>query len=236
MYSRHLAFIHDNAYTDFSRRVADEIVMVLRDAGVGSGLIVEAGCGSGVLAARLLASGYDVFGFDVSPAMVALARANAPGATVRVADLKTAAIPRCAAVVCLGEVVTYVAGGLPTLRRFFRRVHDALPPGGLLVFDFMHSARGRTFLPKSVSGPDWRMVVRADFDARTRTLTRRMAIVRRLKSTTVRSRETHRVHVYDRPTMAATLKRIGFGVHMSRSIGKYRLLRGDTAVVARRGL
>jgi SAM-dependent methyltransferase len=234
LYSRHLSFIHDTAFGDFSRRVAPEVVRILHRAGIRDGTVIEVGCGSGELARRLTAAGFTVYGFDVSPAMIARARRRAPDATFRVADLTTAAIPRCEAVVSIGEVVTYARGGLPVLRRFFRRVHDALPPGGLLLFDFMHSARGRTYPPRTLRGRGWSMTVRADYSARTRTLTRHIDTVRRIGTRTHRGRETHAVRIYDRQSMVSALRRIGFHVSASRSIGPHPLLPGDTAVAARR--
>ena len=156
--------MHDSAFGDFSRHVAPEILTILRSAGVRSGRIVEIGCGSGLLAKHLSAAGYEVLGFDVSPAMITLARQRAPRARFRVGDLRSLPLPSCDAVICVGEVVTYVSGGLPVLRRFFRRAYDALPPGGLLVFDFMHSARQRTYPARTIGAKDWSMVVRADYN------------------------------------------------------------------------
>jgi hypothetical protein len=135
--------------------------------------------------------------------------------------------------VSIGEVVTYVRGGLPVLRRFFRRVHDALSPGGLLLFDFMHSARGRTYPARTMRGTGWSMTVQADYSARTRTLTRHIDTARRIRSQTHRGHETHTVRIYDRLSMVSVLRRTGFHVSTSRSIGPCQLLPGDTAVVAR---
>jgi SAM-dependent methyltransferase len=62
---------------------------MLRLAGDVSGRrILDAGCGSGPLSAALLAKGADVTGFDLSAAMVRLARQRlGDDADVRVADL-----------------------------------------------------------------------------------------------------------------------------------------------------
>src|SRR5213075_2913124 len=74
LYSTDLAFVHDAAFGEFNRRVAPEIVKILRGAGIRAGRVVDAGCGSGILAQRLIAAGYDVAASDVSPAMIRLAR------------------------------------------------------------------------------------------------------------------------------------------------------------------
>lgn len=234
LYSRDLAFIHDSAFTASSDRAAQPILTLLHDAGIERGRIVEIGCGSGRLASRLSKHGHRVAGFDVSAAMIALARVNAPRATFRVASLSALKIPACDALIALGEVVTYVPGGLPVLRAFFSRVHAALAPGGLFIFDFMRSARGRTYSGLVHSGDGWTLAVRADYNRRTHVLTRRMAIVRRAGRRNTYSREVHRVRVYDAASIVRTLRRIGFRVSIGRSIGSYRLMKGDSAVVARR--
>jgi SAM-dependent methyltransferase len=234
MYAADLAHIHHTAFGGFADAVAPEVRRILKRAGIVRGRIVEIGCGSGRLARRLSAAGYDVRGFDISPAMVRLARTVAPRARFGVGSLTRIRIPRCDAVIALGEVVTYAPGGLAALSRFFTRVHDALPPGGLLIFDFMESAAGRTYAPKTLIGDGWTMTVAATFDSKTRVLRRRIIIVRRAGRASRRSRETHRVRIYGRREIRTALARAGFTATMRRSFGSHRLLRGDVAVVARR--
>ena len=198
------------------------------------GTVVEAGCGSGIVAERLVGCGYDVVGFDISPAMVKLARSRAPKGRFTIASLASAKIPPCDAVIAIGEVVTYVPGGLPALRRFFRTCCRAIRPGGLLIFDFIESARRRTFPVRTVEGDGWTLIVGAEFDRAHALLTRRMTIVRTIGKKIRRSRETHRVRVYSRREMSAALRDAGFLASMSRHYGRCRLMRGDVAVIARR--
>lgn len=245
MYAADLAHIHDTRFGGFADEVAPHLLRILRQVlsrrsgaaakadGIRGGRIVEVGCGSGRLARHLTDRGYAVHGSDVSPAMIRLARRHAPRAQFTVASLADVKVPRCHAVVGLGEVVTYVRGGLPALSRFFARVHDALEPGGLFVFDFMASADGRTFATRTHEGAGWSMAVSADYDRASRTLTRRMVMVRRVGGRTRRSRETHHVHIYTRREIRTALARAGFRVvAMTQALGGYRLLKGDVAVVA----
>jgi len=234
MYRTDLAHIHDAAFSDFAKAVAPEIMRTLRRAGVGDGRVVEFGCGSGVLAAHLHRSGYEVSAFDISPAMIRLARKNAPGVRFRVASLRSADIPSCDAVVGIGEVVTYVSGGRNSLQRFFSRAHAALRPGGLLIFDFLESASHRTYPTKTLKGSHWTLAVSATFSRSRRILTRRMTITRPVRRGERRTRETHHVRVFDRKMIDRLLKQYGFAVTMRRSYGRYRLLPGDVAVIARR--
>ena len=235
MYSKALARIHDSHFGEVARRAAPNIVRILERAQLSHGaVVVEVGCGSGILARYLTDRGYCVTGVDCSAAMIRLARAKAPLAHFRVASLATARIPRCDAVVGVGEVIGYVDGGLPALRSFVDRVRRALNPGGLLIFDFMESAAGRTYPTKTFQGDDWTIAVTAGFDRQTKILTRRIAIVSRFGRHPLPSTETHRIRIYPRRQILELLEDCGFSVEVRRSYGRYRLMRGDVAVVARK--
>jgi SAM-dependent methyltransferase len=235
VYFTDLAHIHDAGFGRFARQAAAEIAAILRRHGIHQGRIVEVGCGSGLTAGGLAACGYEVTGYDISNAMIRLARRRAPGATFHVGSLASLVVPACDAVVSVGEVVAYVPGGLPVLSRFFRRAFAALRPGGVLIFDFMASAQGRTYAPKTVSGRGWRFEASASFNRSTQVLTRRIDMQRDLGGRLRRSSETHRVRVYRRAAMMRALERAGFSAATSRSLGRMPLLAGDRAVVARKG-
>jgi SAM-dependent methyltransferase len=234
MYSTDLAHIHDTGFDDYAQRVAPEIVRILRRHGIRRGTVVEVGCGSGTVARHLTRCGYDVIGYDISAAMIRLARAKAPRARFRVGSLTTIRIPRCAAVVSVGEVVTYVPGGRRALERFFARVHRALEPRGLLIFDFIASARRRTYASRTRRGDGWSVTVRAPYDPSTGVITRRLVMTRRVGARVRRTRETHRIHVYTRREMLASVAGAGFDARASDAFGRCGLIVSDLGIVARR--
>ena len=95
-YQRDLAFIHDRGYGLHADRCAPGILELL--SGIGDGLVLEFGCGSGALTRHLLAAGLRVVATDASPDMLALAReALGPDA-----DLRRLALPgdRCPVIRC----------------------------------------------------------------------------------------------------------------------------------------
>jgi SAM-dependent methyltransferase len=228
LYGSDLAYIHHAGFSDFAIRAAPEIIGILRRHGITSGCVVDAGCGSGILSSALVAAGYDVVGFDASPAMIRLARRNAPGARFRVASLASMALPPCDAIVAAGEVVSYAV----SLRRFFARAHGSLRPRGLFVFDFVESSTRRTYLPKGMVTADWALAVRADVSRDGRELVRRIVTARRVGRRWRRQFEIHRVHIRRRSEMRQLLTAAGFSAVMGAAYGRCRLMAGDVAVIA----
>ena len=231
MYSADLAYIHDAGFGDFARKAAPEIIRILRKHGIRSGRVVEVGSGSGILARCLVDAGFDVTGIDRSRDMIKLARAKAPEATFRQGSLTRTRIPRCKAVIAIGEVVSYVS---TSLRPFFTRVHASLERGGVLVFDFMESGERRTYAGKSFEGPDWAVILRATLEDDGQTLTRRMTLLRNIGGKYRRTHETHRVRLRDCGDVRDALQDAGFSVTLRRSYGRHRLMPGDVAVIARK--
>ena len=233
MYGPDLAYIHDSGFGDFAREAAPELIRLLHAQAIRSGHVVEAGCGSGILAKRLVDAGYRVTGFDRSAAMIRLARARASGAAFHVRSIEDIRVPTCDAVIAIGEVVSYV-GAWRTVQRFFHRVHGALASDGLFIFDFIESGEERTYPDRRHEGETWALVARAELGDRGRVLTRRMTIFRDVRGMRRKTREVHRVRIHPRAMIAAALRSAGFAVDMRRSYGRCRLMPGDVAVIARR--
>lgn len=93
-------------------------------------LLVDLGCGAGLLAPHLAGKGYRHVGVDVSAS--ALAQAVAHGvAAVRGDVCRTPLVDGCADVVCAGEILEHVADLSAAVGEACR----LLRPGGLLVLD-----------------------------------------------------------------------------------------------------
>jgi SAM-dependent methyltransferase len=145
-YGRDLAHSHDTGFGDFARRATLGLLRLLRRSGIRHGLVVDLGCGSGIWARALVDAGYDVLGVDISADMLAIARDRVPEARFEHASLFEAELPGCAAVTSLGECAGYAfdeRSGPAALATLFARVHAALQPGGLLVFDLAAPGRER---------------------------------------------------------------------------------------------
>lgn len=223
-YQTDLAYIHDAAFTGFVRDAAPWLLRRLRSHGIGSGLVVDLGCGSGRWAAELLRAGYDVEGIDLSRAMIALAKRHAPQARFRVDSLLRARIPKCAAVTAIGECVNYAFDSSHSdaaLQALFRRVHDALPPGGLFIFDAAEPGIAAAVPARSwFEGRDWAILLEIVEQPRARTCVRSMTVFRRVSGAYRRSEEIHPIRLYRRRQMRRMLEQGGFEVEVVDGYGK----------------
>jgi 2-polyprenyl-6-hydroxyphenyl methylase/3-demethylubiquinone-9 3-methyltransferase len=99
-------------------------------AAAGGGLLVDLGCGGGLLAPQVAAKGYRHVGVDVTAS--ALARAAGHGVVPVRADITAVPlVDGCADVVAAGEILEHVTD-LPAVLAEACRL---LRPGGLLVID-----------------------------------------------------------------------------------------------------
>ncbi len=86
------------------RRPHPYLVEVLKSGGLTQGLVIDLGCGSGILSHAIYQAGYDVLGVDISEAMIAIARQRVPRGEFRVESLLTAKLPPSVAIAAVGEV------------------------------------------------------------------------------------------------------------------------------------
>lgn len=227
-YDTDLAWIHHTGFSEFAESAAPGILALLAKHGVRDGRVVDAGCGSGVLARALTDGGFRVTGFDASPAMVDLARRTAPRASFFVSTFSTAAIEECDAILAVGEVLNYAT--LDEVRPFARNAHRALRPGGVLLFDVAERGAYPPHDERRLGGDDWSVIVIKDSDGRT--LTRRVLTFRAIDGEVRRSEEVHALALYDRGALIAVLREAGFRVSVRRSYGSRRLPKGHAVYVA----
>jgi len=238
-YGPDLAYIHDAGFGDYALGSAPGILGILRDSGISEGLAVDLGCGSGLWARALTDAGYRVLGIDISEEMIALARRRVPEAEFRVSSLFESDILPCKAVTAIGECFNYTFGpqaGGERLHRLFRRVYEALVPGGAFIFDVAEPGQVRSREPvRSFStGEDWAVLVEKQEDTEHKTLTRRIVSFRKAGEHYRRSQETHLLRLYRSAEISAGLRRVGFRVRTRRGYGRYLLPKAHAAFVARR--
>lgn len=113
----------------------DAILDVFAEYVGDAGPIADLGCGQGQLTDYLAASGYDVFGIDLSPEMLAIARATYPELRFGEGSMTELDIPdgSVAGVLSWYSTIHTPPTVVPTILAEFRRV---LAPGGYLLLGF----------------------------------------------------------------------------------------------------
>lgn len=116
---------------DFLRALDALLVPLVRPGAA----LLDLCCGTGRVTAGLCARGFRLTGLDVSRAMLAYARRNAPAARFVRADARAFALPaRFDAVVSTFDSLNHILT-LRELTAVFRNVRRALAPGGVFFFD-----------------------------------------------------------------------------------------------------
>ncbi len=207
-YEEDLAFVHQDGFTD----LAEAAARMLHDFVSPPALVVDLGCGGGTLLRALLDSGFSGHGVDLSPAMIDLAAHVVPEATLAVGDAFAVEIPRCDAVTAVGEVFNYafVEHGEADVQAAFRRIHDALNPGGVFLFDVATLGRaGNGPTQAKRAGKGWRVEARAE--EADGWLTRTIDTWRNQPDGTTRhTQEVHRLRLMDPTWVMDALAAAGF--------------------------
>lgn len=238
-YKEDLAYIHDVGHSDYALKSAPGILDILAQNNIREGLIVDLGCGSGLSALEFMKAGYRVLGVDVSEALIAIARTRVPTAEFRVDSLFKTNIGSCNAVTSIGECFNYLFdpdNNHQTLVQLFRRIYNALVPGGVFIFDIAepgqvtqeNTAKGFT------EGKDWIVLVEKKEDRDRATLSRRIITLSKVGEHYRRDDEVHHLQLYEVTDIAEELHRVGFQVQILRSYGQYNLPPAHAGFVARK--
>ena len=164
-------------YDPWSASVVEDIAFYVDEAKACDGPVVELAVGSGRIAVPIAQAGRTVIGVDLSPGMLAVARALAEehgvGSRVdlRVGDLREPPVDeRVQLVICPFRSLLHMPDEAEKLRAL-RAAHALLEPGGRLVFDVFAPS------PEDIAETDglWLereqgIFERADWDESTRTL------------------------------------------------------------------
>ena len=221
LYQCDLAYVQAVAFETLARGAAPEIIRRLQNLQYSSPK-----SNGRRMWSRAINKSSDVTGVDTSAELLELARVNVPTAHFVQSSIYDAEIRDYDAVVAVGEPLTYHAEDADTdnlIGVFLQRTAEALPPGGLLIFDVIGlgepSLAGKTWS----SGEDWAVLVETTENQTARTLVRDIEVFRRVLDAYRRSHEVHRVRLFDVSILRKQLSLYGFATEMSRSYGTQKL-------------
>jgi SAM-dependent methyltransferase len=161
-YRHDLAAVHHRGFGAHAAACAPGIVDLLAPVRARNGLILELGCGTGLLTTELIAAGHRVIATDASLAMLEVARGlvGESAEEVRQLTLPDDPLPRADAIVAVGHPLSYLPDA-DAVSRALVAIAEALRPGGLLAMDLcdLEWGRARRDTPNFArSGADWAII------------------------------------------------------------------------------
>jgi SAM-dependent methyltransferase len=236
-YRRDLAEIHHLGFGFHADACAPGIIALLERVRARDGLVLELGCGTGLLTRHLVDAGHRVIATDASPAMLAIAAEHVPDAEdLRQITLPADPLPRADAVVSVGHVLNYLPYGA-AIDRALVAVAGALRPGGVLALDLCDLEWGRVRRDQpnyGDVGDDWALVTRFSVPSPDR-FVREMATFRRnADGSWRRDDERHDNVLIDTGRVPSLLAGHGVQARIAPAFGAEDLPAGLVAVIGHR--
>jgi SAM-dependent methyltransferase len=221
-YQRDLALVHNLGFGFHADACAPGILRLLEPVRARDGLVVEIGCGSGLLTRYLLDAGHRVIATDASPAMLDLARQVAGDAEeIREVVLPDDPLPAADAVVGVGHALNYLPDEA-AIDRALVRIAGALRPGGLLAIDLedLEWGAARRDAPAAGRvGDDWAIVSEYSLPTPDRFVRQMATFVRGDDGTWRRHDERHLNVLLDTQRVPTFLARHGIDARIAPSFG-----------------
>jgi SAM-dependent methyltransferase len=236
-YRRDLARVHHLGYGFHADACAPGILALLEPIRDRDGLVLELGCGSGLLTRHLIAAGHRVIATDASPAMLELARDVAQGAeSVRRLVLPADPLPDCDAIVSVGHVLSYLPDEA-AVERVLVAAAAALRPGGVLALDLCDLRWGearRNDESRGRVGDDWAIVARFSVPRPNRFVREMTTFLRDEDGTWRRDDERHENVLLDTSEAPGLLAAHGLDARVGTSFGDEELPEGLVTIVGRK--
>jgi len=234
-YRDDLALVHHLGFGFHADACAPGILALLEP--VRGGLVLELGCGSGLLTSRLVQAGHRVIATDASPAMIDLARHHAAGAEdIRLLTLPDGPLPPADAIVSVGHVLSYLDDEA-AIERALLAIAAAVPAGGLFALDLCDFEWGAARLGAANHSrveDDWAIVTRFSVPTPARFVREMTTFVRQDDGSWRRDDERHDNVLIDTTRVPDLLAGSGLDVMVRTSFGTETLPVGLRVVVGRR--
>ena len=233
-YRHDLALVHHRGFGQHAAACGPGIVEILAPVRARRGLVLELGCGTGLLTRELLAAGHRVIATDASPAMLDIARGLVGEAAeeVRQLTLPDDRLPAADAIVAIGHPLSYLRDDA-AIDRALIAMAGALRPGGLLALDLCDRAWGeaRRAAPNYAAvGADWAIITEFSVPSPDRFVRDITTFVPAAGGLWRRGSEHHENVLTDTARIPALLRQHGVEARVTSSFGAETLPPGLRAI------
>jgi SAM-dependent methyltransferase len=232
-YRADLAAVHHRGFSFHADMCAPGILGHLQPVLERGGLIVELGCGSGLLTRHLVDAGHRVIATDASIAMLDLTRRHVPEADVRRLVLPDDPIPAADAIVSSGHPLNYLSDEAAVDQALISCA-NALRPGGVLAVDLCDLEWGRARIdapPVARLGDDWAIITLLSVPAPNRFDRQITTFLRNEDGSWRRDDETHHNVLLDTSLVPILLARHGVVAQVLQAFGDEEFPVGLKAIV-----
>jgi SAM-dependent methyltransferase len=237
-YRRDLALVHHRGFGFHASACAPGVLTLLEPVLARNGLVLEIGCGSGLLTRYLVDAGHHVIATDASPAMLEVARDylgdDAP--ELRRLALPDDELPEVDAIVGIGHPISYLADAA-AIDRALSAIAGALRPGGLLAFDVCDLSWGtarRDAVGQGRVGPDWAIITEFSTPSPDRFVRDMTTFLPNADGSWRREAEHHENTLIDTSRLPNRLAALGVIAQIRNSFGEETLPEGLHVVVGMR--
>ncbi len=236
-YRDDLALVHHLGFGFHADACAPGILALLNPLLDNGGLVVELGCGSGLLTRHLVDAGHRVIATDASRPMLDLARQYASGTEdIRQVVLPDDPLPAADAIVSVGHVLSYLPDET-AIERALASAAQALRPGGVLAIDLcdLQWGEARKNEPPSVwRNEEWVLVTEFSMPSPNKFVREMTTFVRNQDGSWRRDDEHHENVLIDTSRVPVLLAEYGIEATVASSFGAEPLPTGLIAVIGRR--
>jgi SAM-dependent methyltransferase len=233
-YRADLARIHHLGFAHHADDCAPGILRLLEPVRERHGVVLEIGCGSGLLTRHLIDAGHRVIATDASPAMLDLAHQHLPpGTDVRQLTLPDDSIPEVEAIVGVGHALNYLPSEA-SIGDALVSMAQALRVDGVLAIDVCDLEWGRVRrgqLSRGWLGDDWAIVTHFSMEGDTRYIRQMATFTENGDGNYRRDDERHDNVLIDAGLVPRLLAGHGVDANVCPSFGDERLPDGLVAIV-----
>lgn len=235
-YQNDLSLIHDQDHGALSQAA----YLVIQELSLLPGnVVVDLGCGSGILLELLDRKGLELYGADISESMIHLAKKRVSQAQLELQSLYEYSIPKAHLITAIGECFNYLAARdsqRNSLLSVFEKIYHALVPQGYFLFDIAEHGLGgpQGQYARIVDKADYTLFLKVTEQRETGLLSRDIWVFRKEGSRYRRLKETHWLQLYSGQEIEKQLTQIGFKVAVLDHYGSLKLRDKHIAFLAQK--